>query len=92
MPVIVYGPSPCLPRTAHWVRLANEPRVTFAAAVDSKTGVNALAGAEKPNMDSSRKNTDGTAIISADLLVRRRGLFKKATFKSGYDLQHISLA
>ena len=92
MPVIVYGPIPCLLRTAHWVRLANEPKVTFAAAVDSKAGVNALAGAEKPNMDSNRKNTDGTAIISADLLVRRRGLFKKATFKSGYDLQHISLA
>ena len=45
MPVIVYGPSPCLPRAVHWVRLANEPRVTCAAAVDSKTGVNALAGA-----------------------------------------------
>ena len=92
MPVIVYGPSPCLPRAVHWVRLANEPRVTFAAAVDSKAGVNALTGAEKPNMDSNKKNTDGTAIISADLLVRRRGLFKKATFKSGYDLQHTSLA
>lgn len=71
MPVIVYGPIPCLPRTAHWVRLANEPRVTFAAAVDSKTGDNALAGAEKPNMDSSRKNTDGMAIMAADLLKRR---------------------
>jgi len=44
VPVIVYGPMPCLPRTAHWVRLANEPRVTFAAAVDSKTGDNAWAG------------------------------------------------
>lgn len=45
MPVIVYGPMPCLPKTAHWVRLANEPKVTFAAAVDSKTGDNALTGA-----------------------------------------------
>ena len=71
MPVIVYGPIPCLLRAVHWVRLANEPKVTFAAAVDSKTGVNALAGAEKPNMDSSRKNTDGMAIMAADLLKRR---------------------
>ena len=69
MPVIVYGPIPCLPRTVHWVRLANEPKVTFAAAVDSKAGVNALAGAEKPNMDSNRKNTDGMAIIAADLFI-----------------------
>ena len=69
MPVIVYGPIPCLLRAVHWVRLANEPRVTFAAAVDSKAGVNALTGAEKPNMDSSKKNTDGTAMIAADLFI-----------------------
>ena len=92
MPVIVYGPIPCLLRAVHWVRLANEPRVTFAAAVDSKAGVNALTGAEKPNMDSSKKNTDGTAMIIADLLTRRRRLFKKTTFKSGYDSQPTSLA
>ena len=48
MPVIVYGPIPCLPKTAHWVRLANEPRVTFAAAVDSKTGDKARAGVADP--------------------------------------------
>ena len=71
MPVIVYGPIPCLPSVAHWVRLASEPKVTFAAAVDSKTGVNALAGAENPNIDSNRKNTDGMAIMAADLLKRR---------------------
>ena len=51
MPVIVYGPIPCLLRAVHWVRLANEPRVTFAAAVDSKTGVNALTGADNPRID-----------------------------------------
>ena len=72
MPVIVYGPMPCLPRTAHWVRLANEPRVTFAAAVDSKTGDKALAGEEKPKMLKSRKKTDGTAMMAAGLLIRRR--------------------
>ena len=75
MPVIVYGPSPCLPRAVHWVRLANEPRVTCAAAVDSKTGVNALAGAENPNIDKNKKNTEGTAMIIADLLTRRRRIF-----------------
>ncbi len=72
MPVIVYGPSPCLLRTVHWVRLANEPKVTFAAVVDSKTGVNALTGAEKPNIDSNRKNTDGMAMMAADLFMGRR--------------------
>ena len=71
MPVIVYGPIPCLLRAVHWVRLASEPRVTFAAAVDSKTGVNALTGAEKPNMDRNRKNTDGMAIMAADLFILR---------------------
>ena len=75
MPVIVYGPIPCLLRAVHWVRLANEPRVTFAAAVDSKTGVNALAGAENPNIDKNKKNTEGTAMIIADLLTRRRRIF-----------------
>jgi hypothetical protein len=44
VPVIVYGPIPCLSRAVHWVRLANEPKVTFAAAVDSKTGDSAWAG------------------------------------------------
>jgi len=71
VPVIVYGPIPCLPRTAHWVRLANEPRVTFAAAVDSKTGDNALTGEEKPKIEKRRKNTEGTAMIAAGLLIRR---------------------
>ena len=75
MPVIVYGPIPCLPSAAHWVRLASEPKVTFAAAVDSKTGVNALAGAENPNIDKNKKNTEGTAMIIADLLTRRRRIF-----------------
>jgi hypothetical protein len=56
----------------HWVRLANEPRVTFAAAVDSKTGDNACTGAEKPKIDTSKRNTEGTAIINAGLLTRRR--------------------
>ena len=72
VPVIVYGPIPCLPRTLHWVRLANEPRVTFAAAVDSKTGDNALTGEEKPKIERRRKKTEGTAIIAAGLLIRRR--------------------
>ena len=62
MPVIVYGPSPCLLRTAHWVRLANEPKVTFAAAVDSKTGVNALAGAIGTKRASRTRGT-----MSADM-------------------------
>ena len=92
MPVIVYGPSPCLLKTVHWVRLANEPKVTFAAVVDSKTGVNALTGAEKPNTDSSKKNTDGTAIISADLLTQRRGFFKRLLSKVAMAYSHISLA
>jgi len=61
-----------LPRAAHWVRLANEPRVTFAAAVDSKTGDNALTGAEKPKIDTSKRNTDGTAITRAGLFTRLR--------------------
>ena len=72
MPVIVYGPIPCLLRAVHWVRLANEPRVTFAAAVDSKTGDNAWAGAEKPKMLKSKKKTEGTAMMAAGLLIRRR--------------------
>ncbi len=70
MPVIVYGPSPCLPRTVHWVRLANEPKVTFAAVVDSKTGVNALTKPAMPNIDKSNKNTESTAIKAADLFMR----------------------
>ena len=61
MPVIVYGPMPCLPRTAHWVRLANEPKVTFAAVVDSKTGDNALTGAT-----GTKRASRTTETMSAD--------------------------
>jgi len=60
VPVIVYGPSPCLPRTVHWVRLANEPKVTFVAAVDSKTGVNALTGEYAPRIDIRVNETTDT--------------------------------
>ena len=60
VPVIVYGPMPCLPRTEHWVRLANEPRVTFAAAVDSKTGDNALTGEYTPRIDIRVNETTDT--------------------------------
>jgi hypothetical protein len=69
-------------RTAHWVRLANEPKVTFAAVVDSKTGDNALTGAEKPKMLKSRKKTDGIAMIAAGLLKRRRRTNMEPPLKS----------
>ena len=60
MPVIVYGPIPCLPSAAHRVRLASEPKVTFAAAVDSKTGDNALAGEDTPRIDIRANETTDT--------------------------------
>jgi hypothetical protein len=47
----------------HWVRLANEPRVTFAAAVDSKTGDSAWAGLETGTKDPIKNN--GTKIHAA---------------------------
>ena len=73
MPVIVYGPIPCLPSAVHWVRLANEPRVTFAAAVDSKTGDNAKAGEEKPKRTATldTKHNDIATIDAVIFFVTR---------------------
>jgi hypothetical protein len=39
------------------------------------------SGAEKPKIDTSKRNTEGTAMMSADLLMRRRGIFMKSPKK-----------
>jgi hypothetical protein len=63
-------PVMVLPNSPDWLPFSQPVKVPSSNPASGKES--AWTGAEKPKIDTNKRNTEGTAIINAGLLTRRR--------------------